>query len=271
MTGRPDVMIVSFPKSGRTWIRVFLSRYRQQLLSLPGFDIGLHRRPGEPGVTYEFTHAGADPKFGFLRLRKHLMRRSDRPLLGGLPEWCFGVRRIAIPHGFRRYLFLVRDPRDVLVSFYYQARDRNRFWTGDIDTFARNRFIGIERIVTLMNHLAARSDELGASFFFYEELRADPEAGFRRLLEAAGDTVKPGLVREAVTFSSFDNMRSMELSGGYGKRLTARRKGNPDSLKTRRGKIGGYRDELPGATIGFVEQFLDDHLDPEFSRYAYRT
>jgi len=271
MSASPDVLIVSFPKSGRTWIRVFLSRYRQHLLSLPEFDLHLHRRPGGRGVSYDFSHAGADPKFGFLRLRKLLMRRSGRRLLHGLPQWCFGVRRIAIPAGAGRCLFLVRDPRDVLVSFYYQARYRNRFWTGDMASFARNPYIGIERIVALMNHLAARSGDLDAPFFHYEGLRGEPEAGFRALLQAAGDVMEQDMLREAVGFSSFENMRRMELAGGHGKRLAARGRGGGDSMKTRKGQVGAYRDELSAGTVDYVEQYLHEHLDPLYGRYIYRS
>ena len=199
------------------------------------------------------------------------MRRSARRLVHGLPEWCFGVRRISIPPGAGRYLFLVRDPRDVLVSFYHQARHRNRFWAGDVDSFARNRFIGVERIVALMNHLAHRSSDLGAPFFHYEDLQADPDACFAELLQAAGDVVEPAMLREAVGFCSFRNMRHMELSGDHGKRLAAREKGNPDSLKTRKGRVGGYRDELSAATVEYIERYLQDRLDPRFNRYIYRT
>jgi len=267
----PDVMIVSFPKSGRTWVRVFLSRYRQGLLSLPDFDLSLHCRAGGRGLTWDFSHAGADPKFGVTKLRKLLMRRSDHPALRGLPAWCFGVRGIELPAGARRYVFLARDPRDVLVSWYHQARSRNRFWTGDMDSFARNRYVGIARIVALMNHLARRAGALEAPFAFYEDLAACPETGFRGLLEAAGEVVDSRILAEAVAFAAFDHMREMETSGHFGKRLSARQKGNPDSLKTRKGAVGGHREEMAAHTLAWVEQYLCDHLSPSFDRYRYRT
>lgn len=271
MSDEPDVLVVSFPKSGRTWLRVFLSRYRQQLLALPDFDLSIHRIPGPKGLTYDFSHAGADPKFGFLRLRKLIMRNSNSLLLGLLPPRWHGVREIEIQQGAGRYLFLVRDPRDVLVSYYHQGRSRNRFWTGDMDSFARHRFIGIARIVELMNHLAARRELLDAPFIYYEDLCSDPEEGFHALLTEAGDHVDIGLIREVVEYSSFDRMRRMEESGRYGKRLSARRKGDPNSLKTRKGGAGGFKDELSPGTIDFVERYLREHLDPFYKRYIYRT
>lgn len=267
----PDVLIVSFPKSGRTWLRVFLSRYRQNLLGLEEFDLALHLRPGGPGLSYDFTHAGSDPKFGFLRWRKHILRNSNRPLLRNLPERLYGIRPIRIPDGAGRYLFLVRDPRDVLVSFYHQARSRNRFWTGSKDAFARHPHIGIARIVALMNHLAAASSKLNAPFFFYEDLLASPAARFQELLAAAGDALEQAHINEAAEYASFQNMRRMEVSGRYGKRLTARRHSDPNSLKTRSGKVNAYRQELAPDTVDFVEDYLNRHLDPVFHRYGYRT
>lgn len=270
MKRHPDVLIVSFPKSGRTWIRVFLSRYRQGLLSAPEFDIALHRRPG-PGATYDFSHAGADPKFGFLRLRKPLLRNASTGFLGSLPHWFYGIRTILIPPGSARYVFLVRDPRDVLVSFYHQGRSRNRFWKLGIDAFARSPFVGIARIVALMNHLAEQSERLNALFVCYEDLVRAPERQFSILLEHGSGAVDHELLREAVRFASFENMRRMEETGRYGKRLKQRRKGDDNAMKTRRGRVGGYGQELPEDTIAFVEEYLEDHLDPYFRRYVYRT
>lgn len=267
----PDVLIVSFPKSGRTWLRVMLSRYRQRLLAAADFDLTLHRLPGTRGVTYDFTHAGADPKFGPLRLRKHVLRHSERRCLSALPTWLHGVRRIEIPKGAGRYLFLVRDPRDVLVSFYHQARSRNRFWTGDLDGFSRHRLVGIERIVMLMNHLVGRAELLGARFFHYEDLRANPAVTFRDLLIAAGDRLEPEFLHEAIEFSSFENMRRMEASGQYGKRLSRWRLDDPNSAKTRQGKVGGYTQELSLRTVSWIEDYLHEHLDAWYARYLYRT
>lgn len=118
-----------------------------------------------------------------------------------------------------------------------------------------------------MNHLARESGKLNAPFFFYEDTRADPEARFRDLLAAADDVVEPELLHEASAYASFENMRHMEESGRYGKRLTARGHNDPSSLKTRSGKIHGYLEELAPDTIAYVE----DHLNPALQRYVYRT
>jgi len=168
-------------------------------------------------------------------------------------------------------LLLVRDPRDVLVSYYHQARGRNRFRTGDLNSFARHRHIGIARIVELMNHMMESRDSLGAPFFYYEDFCSDPAGQFRALLHEAGDEIDDELIREAVEYSSFDRMRRMEEGGRHGKRLSARRKGDPNSLKTRKGGIGGYKEELFPETVTFVESCINRHLDSFYGRYLYRT
>lgn len=269
MAPRPNVLIVSFPKSGRTWIRVFLSRYRQNLLGMPEFDLAMHLKPGARGITYDFTHARSDPKFGFLRLRKYILRNSEGRVLRRLPPWFHGVRAIRVPCDADRHIFLVRDPRDVLVSFYHQARSRNRFWAGDMDSFARHRFIGIERIIELMNHLVARRASLNAPFFYYEDMIADPDEQFLLLVKAAQDCLDEKLVREAVQYSSFERMRRMEQSGRFGKRLSQWRQSDPNSLKTRKGGVGGYMEEMPTRTIAYVEDRINSRLDPFFERYIH--
>lgn len=63
----------------------------------------------------------------------------------------------------------------------------------------------------------------------------------------------------------------MEQSGRHGKRLSARRKGDLNSLKTRKGGTGGYKNELPPGTVDFVESYMYEHLDAFYTRYIYRT
>ena len=80
----------------------------------------------------------------------------------------------------------------------------------------------------------------------YEDLHDRPEAELRRVLEFVGVAeVADAVVAEAVAFASFDNMRRLEEADAFGSdRLRPGRVGDHDSYKTRRGVVGGHRDEL---------------------------
>ena len=74
-------------------------------------------------------------------------------------------------------------------------------------------------------------------------------------------------IREAVEFASFENMKKLEkkkvfwFSGG---RMVPGDRGNPDSYKVRRAKVGGYRDYLENAEIARVDAFVETNLTDFF-------
>ncbi len=98
----PDVAIVSFGKSGRTWLRVLLSRFYQVRCGLPDsalltFDNFHRRNPAVPKIF--FTHDNYLKDFT-------------------------GGRENKAPYYAKRVVLLVRDPADVAVSQYYQWKFR---------------------------------------------------------------------------------------------------------------------------------------------------
>src|SRR5829696_8296931 len=121
-----DVFVLSFPKCGRTWLRVMLSKY---ILDLRGHEPGdlvdvysISRRAGLPAVTFDhedsyFTIEGACAQ----ALETNKARYRDK-----------------------RVAFLVRDPRDVMVSYYVYCTKRNRAFRGTIGEFIRDSRFGID-------------------------------------------------------------------------------------------------------------------------------
>lgn len=65
-------------------------------------------------------------------------------------------------------------------------------------------------------------------------------------------------------------MRALELSDRFAvkKRLWARDKSDPDSFKTRKGRIGSFRDTLDAADIAYLDRMIEERLAPEL---RYRT
>jgi len=79
-------------------------------------------------------------------------------------------------------------------------------------------------------------------------------------------------VQDAVDYAAFERMRARESQGtetvGAGGRLTAADRDNPDSFKTRRAKVGGWRDDLEAEQVEAVDAFLAAELDP---MYGYQN
>jgi hypothetical protein len=121
---------------------------------------------------------------------------------------------------------------------------------------------GVPKVVRFLNAWAAALPALpDALLLRYEDLRADPRHRLGGLLDFLGTPATPDQLEEAVTFASLDAMRRLE---DRGERLIRRGRAGADGYKARRGKVGGYRDELPPATAAALDALIDRDLDPVF-------
>lgn len=247
---RADVHIISYPKCGRTW-----------LVLLIGKSLELHYgiRARNPLKLRNFARPWRDIPY--------ILQHHD-----GGPEFLAPeeLAQDKSPYADRRVLFMVRDPRDVLVSSYFQHTRRNANFTGGLEDYARARQGGIETIVAFYN-IWARNRDVPRDFHLvsYEDLHRDTGGELRRALEFIGIRgVSDATIGKAVEFCDFGNMRRLEASNALGtSALSARDAADPESYKTRRGEIGSYRDYLHGESLDFVEGVIRDRLDPFYQRY----
>ncbi|MDH3899545.1 MAG: sulfotransferase domain-containing protein [Gammaproteobacteria bacterium] len=253
-----DIVIVSFGKSGRTWLRVMLSRLYQVKHGLSqrylmGFDNFHHMNRAIPKVFYTHDNyikdytGNADSKVDFYA---------------------------------RKVVLLARDPRDVAVSQFFQWQYRmkpnkkilNRYPGEGTDIsmfdFVMDKDAGLPKVIDFMNLWANERSRLKGFFLLrYEDLRAQPEATLAKLLDFMGTPGTPEEIREAVEFSSYENMKKMEqkktfwLSGG---RMVPKDRDNPNTYKVRRAKIGGYRDYFDDDQIAQIEALVNSTLSPDF-------
>lgn len=248
------MIVLSVPKSGRTWLRTFLCAY---FCNRCGHDFTLkperYGDPAIPRVIYShdlFEHRTKGNLWDAIR-GKYLIPAKE-------------LRRAKI-------VLLARDPRDVFVSLYLQMtrRDpgtRDEFGQRSIGEMLRDQRFGICSIVKTMNDwLDEFSGRRNFSLLRYESLRAAPAEQFRALLALLGET-KPdmSILQAALDFSEFGNMQKLEAAGVFdSKILQARDIRDPESFKVRRGKIGGYEDYLSAEDRQYAIDALK-RLDPHF-------
>lgn len=84
----------------------------------------------------------------------------------------------------------------------------------------------------------------------YEDLMEDPTAEVATVSQFLGLDLRPVDVAYGVEAAAFDTMRRMEHDGVLDTAaLRPGDKSDPDSYKTRRGKVGGYVDYMTPETI----------------------
>jgi hypothetical protein len=104
-------------------------------------------------------------------------------------------------------------------------------------------------------------------------MRADPGAALAKILDFTGTPASDEQVRDAVEFAAFDNLKKMEEKSSFplwrtGWRLVPGEKGNPNSYKVRRAKVGGYRDYFTDDQVRQIDAMVERDLD---SRLGYSS
>ncbi|WP_137388016.1 sulfotransferase domain-containing protein [Rhodoligotrophos defluvii] len=211
--------VVSYPRSGRTWLRVMLH------------DLRLDPR---------FTHAASKPG---LALTPAQMLAYNRRL-----------------HD-QRILHLVREPRDVMVSYYHHLTASGR-WQGSLKDMIRDERHGFARILAFDQ--AVRRDRANYRSYLemsYEAMRADPVAGLTAVTRFLGARHLPEpRIRQVVAAYEFSKMKEKERSGELAKRFGARFVSGTDSdsaMTVRRGVIGGYADMLDDEDLAYCDALLE--------------
>jgi len=250
-----EVVVLSAPKSGRTWIRTFLCAYLCKRYGLEfTLQPGRYDHPGFPRVIFShdrFEHWTKGNRWDRLR-GKYLVPRRE-------------LRRAKI-------ILLVRDPRDCFVSLYLQMTRRDpsadeALRQMSVSDLLRDKRFGIRGIVRAMNDwLEEFSGRKDFTIVRYEALRASPAEHFRDLLAVVGETTQDmSIFQEALEFSRFENMQKLEAAGVFdSKILHPGDVRDPESFKVRRGKVGGYREYLSAEDSKYAADALRE-LDPQFS------
>jgi hypothetical protein len=251
-----DYVIVSFPQSGRTWLRTMLTRFYQARYGIDEMRLlGLKNLnkldPRIPKVFFTHDHY----------IRDYTGHRDSKVDFEG-----------------KKIVLLVRDPRDVAVSSYHSLKYRpnpTRKGLNEIEADGANAPAPFEYMqfragwaVDFMNSWQAElADGERRILLRYEDLRADPEVHLKRVLVFLGAAPSVAEIADAVAFASFDNMRKLEASAAFGRddrRIVPGEASNPESFKVRRGKVGGYRDYLSDAEADALDQLVAARLSPAF-------
>ena len=247
---RADGAIASYPKSGRTWLRFILANYFKLVFDL-GLEVDLH------SMFRVIPNDQLDDVRGRRAFR--FERQARMPFLFASHA---AYRRSLF--GGKRVLFMLREPKDLLVSAYFHKARHGGGYDGGIKPFLRDPLHGLADYLRHSNRWAAR---LGAHHHLatsYERLAADTEGVARAVLGLFEVKLDAAALGEAIARSRFERMRALEVEKGLPGHEYDRRQ--VDGLRVRKGKIGGFRDHLDEADIVFIDQGCRAGLSPGAKR-----
>ena len=223
-----DVFIVSYPKSGNTWTRFLISNL-------------VHKEA--------VTFANVENLVPSIYVHPdRVLRRLPRILKS---HECFDPR-------YRKVIYIVRDPRDVAVSYYHHCIKMH--WLSDqcsLDEFVP-RFMKPEFEINfgtwadhLLSWLGTRRDSENFLFVRYEDMIENPEAELSRVAALLNLDVGRDSLQRAVTLSSADRMRDLEKQQGEKWELI--KESRKDKPFVRTAKSGGWRSALSPGSVAKIE------------------
>jgi hypothetical protein len=242
-----EAVVVSYPKSGRTFIRAMVSRLYQRRFGIDEralLDFPMLRRAPAGVPRLLFTHAG------------DAMRRPGE------------IRADPANYAHAKVVLVARHPGDIAVSRYFhlkhRSRDKSRQQLADqpLDTFVWADEGGIPSIVTFLDQFAALPN---VTIIRYEDFLTEPEKSLQTLADALGLETDRADIADAIEFGSLPNLKRRENEGYFtSSRLRQARKGDEKSGKVRSGKSGGYRAQLGPESAARIDAYVDRHLNPIF-------
>lgn len=211
-----DCFVVSYPKSGRTWLRVMLGKYFELAY---GTKFTTELQKIKKPVRIKFSH--------------------DKQILRFV--------------GKRKCIVLTRDPKDVIVSFFYHERFRRERFNKDISSFIRDKKYGIKNTVDYQKDLLRLAPKK-CLHIKYEDMVKDTFLELRKVIKYLGLKVDESLIKETVDFAQFKNLQKKEKEDKITGMAKTLNKDNINSFRFRKGKIGNYK-ELDIKDVRYLESF----------------
>jgi len=251
------VWLASYPKSGNTWVRAFLHNYivnavePHSINSLVDFSVAECA-----GAFYGAGHAGLrEEQVQKLRPAVHAQLTQLHPDLvfvkthnanravHGIPLCTPGVTAGAV--------YIVRDPRDVAISYAAFARksvDEMIDFMGDSGAAnATDAAQVFELLGSWSEHAISWVAAPKRLLVRYEDLLAEPARYFARIIKFLGTgEVDAARLARAISFSGFDVLAGQEAVSGY------RAAGGAETF-FRAGKSGQWRERLTPAQAQKIE------------------
>jgi hypothetical protein len=231
-----DTFIVSFPRSGNTWIRFLIANlaHPDTVVSFANIERLIPDTSSQSSRT---------------------LKRTPRPRVVKSHEY-FDAR-------YPKVIYVVRDPRDVALSYYDFSRKYRHFDDSCsleqyVSTFVRA--VPWSTWGTWGEHVGSWIFSRGRSPNFllvrYEDLKRDPPAALERIAEFMGLAASPERLAHALEVSSADRMRELEKSQSQQWIAT---KGKRDDIPFVRGaKAGSWRTALPRSSVIEIESAWGD-------------
>jgi hypothetical protein len=265
-TDNKIIWLASYPKSGNTWFRVFLTNL-----------LGESDRPADINDLYSTTIASSRSMFDeatglsssdlmpeeIEQLRPHVYRyiaqNSKETLFHKIHDaWTTlpDGSPLVPPEITQCVLYFIRNPLDVAVSFAHHSsvpvgksigmmNDRHFAFCGSEDRLHNQTK---QQLLTWSGHVESWVDQSGLNVMVlrYEDMLSDTFEMFKKAVEFAGIKKEDHQIKKAIEFSSFENLKKQESEKGF------REKALQSESFFRKGKAGDWKNVLTPEQVNTI-------------------
>jgi alcohol sulfotransferase len=249
---RRERLICSYPKSGQTWLRFMLARL---LVRHYGIDLDLDLT----NVFWVIADDEKEPSRGWPVFRY----ARTVPTIGAthLPYDPKAHQGCAIT-------FIVRDPRDVLVSYWLHRSHQMHRFDGELGAFVRDPRYGVAGLLAYLEMWSPVLDRPSCLVVTYEEMHEDTGGTLRRVAAHFDVPATDAELEDAVEAGRFSRMRAKELRSGVAGHVYDRSR--EEALRVRRGRVRGYAEYLDPADELLIRRSVEA-ASPGVRRLIART
>ncbi len=223
-----DLFLVSFPKAGVTWLTFIMANVHLKM----------------SGINQKITFFNIDDFIPDIQQTRFL-KETILPFPG---------HRVIKSHAeynsfYKKIIYLIRDPRDVMVSYYWFLKKLSAF-SDDLSGLIHSQQYGIEawcRHVQGWVEKPPASDKI--DFIRYEDMKLKPLKVLTRIYTLLGYNIPDAVLEESIELSSFENMKKLEAYYNHGGDFRF-----PEFEFVRKGKSGGYKSEISPMDLEVINQ-----------------
>jgi hypothetical protein len=274
------VWLASYPKSGNTWFRTFLTNYLRNadqpasINALDGGPIASARHPFDDAVGYDSGEMTPD-EVDHLRPEVYLYQaqQAAEPIYCKVHDaYTFlpDGRPLIPPEATACALYFVRNPLDVCVSFAHHSGREECAHTAKIMGDADYCFCNPtatepnqlrQRLLTWSQHVLSWADatKIRVLVLRYEDMKRAPMESFGAAVRFAGLPEDSGRLARAIEFSRFEELSRQEQAGGFREKMPRAKS------FFRKGEIGSWREKLSDE---LAAKIVADHAEV-MKRFGY--
>lgn len=232
-----DTFVVSYPRSGNTWTRFLIANlvFPSENVSFANIERLI------PDTSSQSNRA---------------LKRTPRPRIIKSHQY-FDPR-------YPRVLYIVRDPRDLVLSYYNFSRKyrhiADAYPLADyVDDFVNGRLLSADWGSwgeNVASWVYTRQNHSGFLLMRFEDMKVNPERELQRIAAFLGVEATPERLEHAIESSSAERMRQMERIQSDD--WVATKKHRKDIPFVGAAAMDRWRSELPEALVSKIESRWGD-------------